>query len=122
MYCLVENGVVKDGPRDLPSSWLNMTGFDKCDTPEKFGWLPVADDAVPAFDAATQRLSESLAVNGQTVKRSFSVVALPDPITYWDVITLKVAFNHENRIRALEGKQAITAAQFKNAVKALASV
>ncbi len=31
----------------------------------------------------------------------------------------KVLFNHENRVRALEGKAAITALQFRTAVKAL---
>ena len=36
-----------------------------------------------------------------------------------DLVALRIAFNHENRIRALEGKQAISAAQFKAAVKAL---
>jgi hypothetical protein len=32
---------------------------------------------------------------------------------------IKVIFNHENRIRALEGKQAITANQLKQAIKDL---
>jgi XkdW protein len=32
---------------------------------------------------------------------------------------MKVLFNHENRIRALEGKAAITAAQFITAIKVL---
>lgn len=37
-----------------------------------------------------------------------------------DAVQLQIAFNHENRIRALEGgKQPITATQFKTAVKAL---
>lgn len=31
----------------------------------------------------------------------------------------KILFNHENRIRALEGQSTITAAQFKAAIKAL---
>jgi hypothetical protein len=34
-------------------------------------------------------------------------------------VAAKVLFNHENRIRALEGKNAITANQFKNALKDL---
>lgn len=34
-------------------------------------------------------------------------------------IVAKVLFNHENRLRALEGKQAATAAQFKSALKDL---
>ena len=36
-----------------------------------------------------------------------------------DMVAMKLAFNHENRIRVLEGKQEVTAAQFKNAVKAM---
>lgn len=35
-----------------------------------------------------------------------------------DMILFKILFGHENRIRALEGKAAITAAQFRAAVKA----
>lgn len=46
-------------------------------------------------------------------------LAPPDPFGTWNVITLKIAFNHENRIRALEGKQAVTIAQFKTAVRAM---
>lgn len=36
-----------------------------------------------------------------------------------DMVLLRVAFNHENRIRALESKQPVTAAQFRTALKAL---
>lgn len=42
-----------------------------------------------------------------------------DSLSAWDVISAKVLFNHENRIRTLEAKSAITAAQFRTAVKAL---
>lgn len=42
-----------------------------------------------------------------------------DALDSWNFITLKLAFNHENRIRALEGKAAVTVAQFKTAVKAM---
>jgi hypothetical protein len=41
-----------------------------------------------------------------------------DPVDAWDIISFKIAFNHENRIRALEGKAPITATQFRAAVKA----
>lgn len=37
----------------------------------------------------------------------------------FDMTLLRIAFNHENRLRALEGKQAITLQQFATAVKAL---
>ncbi len=43
----------------------------------------------------------------------------PDPIDAWDLISLKIAFNHENRIRVLEARPAVTLTQFKTAVKAL---
>lgn len=36
-----------------------------------------------------------------------------------DRAELKTLFNHENRIRALEGKAAITQAQFVNALQAI---
>lgn len=42
-----------------------------------------------------------------------------DALDTWDSITLRIAFAHENRIRALEGKAPITLSQFRNAVKAL---
>src|SRR5882724_12163276 len=42
-----------------------------------------------------------------------------DPIDSWDLVSLKIAFNRENRIRVLEAKPAITLAQFKTAIRTL---
>ena len=45
-----------------------------------------------------------------------------NPNTQWtqaDYVSGQILFNHENRIRTLEGKTAITVKQFKTAVKAL---
>ncbi len=42
-----------------------------------------------------------------------------DPLDSWDLVSLQIAFNHENRIRVLESKAPVTLQQFKNAVKAL---
>jgi hypothetical protein len=45
-----------------------------------------------------------------------------NPNTQWtqaDYVSGQVLFNHENRIRTLEGKTAITVKQFKTAVKGL---
>lgn len=36
-----------------------------------------------------------------------------------DLVQMQIAFNHENRIRALEGKAPLTASQFRDAIKAL---
>src|SRR6266404_2150499 len=49
------------------------------------------------------------------------VPATFDPIDTWDLVSLKIAFNHENRFRALEGKPAITVTQFKTAIRLIAS-
>lgn len=42
-----------------------------------------------------------------------------DAVDSIEIVALKIAFNHENRIRALEGKAAITLAQFKAALRTL---
>lgn len=42
-----------------------------------------------------------------------------DPIDDLNVIGLKIALNHENRLRVPEGKSAVTLAQFKTAAAAL---
>ena len=34
-YCLVENGIVVDGPRDLPKAWRNISGLNNS-TNEEF--------------------------------------------------------------------------------------
>ena len=48
---------------------------------------------------------------------SFLTLKISDPIDSWDLVSLKIAFNHENRIRALEGKPAAILAQFKAAIR-----
>ena len=37
----------------------------------------------------------------------------------FDIVALKIALNHENRLRTLEGKSAVTLAQFKAEATAL---
>lgn len=45
-----------------------------------------------------------------------------DTVRGLDPILAKIAFNHENRIRALEAKAPITVAQFKAAIRALSGL
>jgi len=42
-----------------------------------------------------------------------------DPVSHFDLISLQIAFNYENRIRVLENKAPISMAQFKAAVRTL---
>ncbi len=44
---------------------------------------------------------------------------IDDEVRGVDVVTLKIAFNHENRIRALEGQAPRTLAQFKAVLRTL---
>jgi len=41
-YCLVQNGVIVDGPRALPNSWENISGLPLLSPDElkSHGWLP----------------------------------------------------------------------------------
>jgi hypothetical protein len=98
-------------------------------TKEGWRWLPVVDQPRPEYNPETQALEgPSVTVGPSEVTRAYIVrdltaaeldaraeAKLPDVN---DVI-FKVLFNHENRVRALESKAAITAAQFKAALKAM---
>lgn len=83
-------------------------------------WSPEDGHSIVEETAAQLDIGGTFIKSVYTPPRSpFPARTPPDPVDTWDVITLKIAFNHENRIRALEGKAAITAAQFKAAVKTL---
>jgi hypothetical protein len=99
------------------------------DTSRKgFVWLPLAVTD-PAFDPATQVRSGPVDTVGKdSVSRVWTVRDMTSDeldavkgatVDALDILQLKIAFNHENRIRALEGKPAASAAQFKTALKAL---
>jgi hypothetical protein len=91
-------------------------------------WLPV-EVTDPACDPATQVKSGPVETVGEdAVTRVWTVRDMTAEeldaekgvqVDAVDIVVGKVLFNHENRIRALEGKQAVTAAQFKAALKAL---
>lgn len=97
-------------------------------TRKGIAWRPlVVTD--PAFDPATQvKTGPVLTTLADKVTKAWSVrtmtadeldavkAAAVDAV---DSVALKVLFNHENRVRALEGKQAVTSVQFRNAFKAM---
>lgn len=81
---------------------------------------PGAQWTITGTDCATMAWLDAVQVQPTCTEINNAIAALPtkDPvIDAIDIVTLKVAFNHENRIRALEGKAAITIAQFKAALK-----
>ncbi len=68
--------------------------------------------AVRQPDFATEQLAD----NDPEVVAVLTIKTI-DPVDAWDLVSLKIAFNHENRLRALEGKTAITLTQFKSVVR-----
>lgn len=84
-------------------------------------FLPVVETN-PSFDPETQvKTGPVVTVEAERVTRVWSVrdKTAQELDADVDFLQFRVAFNHENRIRALEGKAAITAAQFRAALKAL---
>jgi hypothetical protein len=91
-------------------------------------WLPIETSGDGPVDPETQvRDGPVYAVRPDKVTETFSIRAkTPTELAAdkdakanaIDGVILKVLFNHENRIRAIVGQPAVTAAQFKSAVAA----
>lgn len=81
-------------------------------------WTPGGDET--SIEWAKPPTDQQLATLAAVVA-AHDPLTQPNPADQIDVIQFKIALNHENRIRALEQKPAITAAQFKNALRALLS-
>jgi hypothetical protein len=121
-------------PKYNPSNWFWKVGSD---TNQVFssavaGYVSVNDPSYLEFldkggvtteivseeslwDVLSDQCPEKLPSANSTAQDTYKNKQL----SKMDLVQFKIAFNHENRIRALEGKAAITQAQFQNAVKAL---
>jgi len=84
MYCLVEDGVVTDGPRDLPESWRNISGLKYANDDAylaTLGWLPFVPVAAPVFESNTQSCVSTFVINGSSVTQSWATAPLDAPTT-----------------------------------------
>lgn len=107
--------------RDFPDAPPDVTR-------KGIAWLPLVVSE-PAFDPATQvKTGPVVSVLADKVTRIWTVRAMTSDeldatkgamVDAMDALAFKVLFNHENRIRMLESKQAVTTAQFRTALKAL---
>lgn len=104
--------VADDKPPDIPHKSVT--------------WLPFVRSAAPEFDPMTQVLlgptvtvlADSV-ISAYAVRQKTQTELDTDKQAYVysvDMLVFKVLFNHENRIRALESKAAITSQQFKTAL------
>ena len=95
-------------------------------------WLPVETTNPPYNSATDIRTGPVVAVGPERVTRVWSVRRMtPEELAKAeedakerklnevDVLIFRILFNHENRVRVLEGKAAVTAEQFRAAMKAL---
>lgn len=101
MYCLVENGVVTDGPRDLPESWRNVSGLKYANDDAwlaTLGWLPFVVVTPPAFDPNTQSLTRTYAISATAVTPVFVVKKLsPEQVASILAARKVTATNQVNR-------------------------
>lgn len=91
-------------------------------------WVEAPEVQRPSFDPATQILTGPIvAVDGGAVTETYSVraktaeefdAAKETTLGAYGRLSFDVNFDQENRIRSLEGKQAITRAQYRAALKA----
>jgi hypothetical protein len=111
-------------PIFTPSNWFWLVGADTA------RWFSSAANAyvavlppgiTPTKIDSEQSLWDALAAAGLPLPAgaATSDAAKTARISDTDMVQLQILFNHENRIRILEGKAAITVAQFKTGVKAL---
>lgn len=93
-----------------------------------YKWLPSALNPKPPYDPSTEIVEGPFyTVQADQVleswnKRTLSAQELDDnkttKVSSIDLLQLKVMFDIENRVRVLEGKQPVTAAAYRNALKA----
>lgn len=111
-------------------SYLLTAATKPVDIPHKnVVFLPCPVVNPPAYDPTVQKLTGPTYVIGPTsVAQTWTLTDLTPSeldaikeveLSNIDVATLRGLFNHENRIRVLEGKSTITSATFLAAIKNL---
>lgn len=94
-----------------------------------YRWTPCPPVSPPTIDPAIEVVTGPTYTIGANLvtevwgKRNLTAQELSDAKDYKvsaiDMLQLTVSFNMENRVRVLEGKGAVTLAQYKTALKAL---
>lgn len=66
LYCLVENGTLTDGPREIPVAWRHVSGLNHLSDAElaQLGWLPATTQEA-TFDPLTQKLGAAEVTIGE---------------------------------------------------------
>ena len=74
LYCYTESGEIVEGPKILPKSWRNISGFrnSSLESLIALGWLPYSDTP-PAFNTDTQYLTSEDVVGDNVVTKTYTV-------------------------------------------------
>lgn len=86
LYCLVQDGVVVEGPKSLPKCWRNVSCFDCLSKEEllKYGWYEVVDSGPEIPEGSQKAYTGVLEIMDSYVVRYYEVYTpeeLPDTIT-----------------------------------------
>lgn len=80
LFCLIENGEITDGPRELPRAWRHVSGLDLLAAEDlaELGWLP-AEVTRTEIDELTHHLAgPSVTIEAGGVQITYTAAAL-DP-------------------------------------------
>ena len=74
LYCYTESGGVVEGPKILPKSWRNISGFrnSSLESLIALGWLPYSDTK-PIFNADLEYLTSEKVVSATAVTETYTV-------------------------------------------------
>jgi len=74
-YCLIEDGSIIEGPKRLPKSWKNISGFHLLDDSrlKEEGWLPFIDNSPPEHDDDTQYLKSKKVIGVDNVTEIYTI-------------------------------------------------
>ena len=118
-YCIVEGGVLKEGPLNLPLNWKNVSGLNLASTAElkEKGWLP-AVIVEPTFDKTTHKKGErSVSIGTDDVTVTWSTVELTasDKYTNWlnDMISSDIEDMSRDMEDLIEGQHSGTVTNAK---------
>lgn len=76
-YCLIENGQITEGPRNLPKTWRNISGFHLNSDADllALGWYPVEYVTIPYNNTSHYVAGHNLGVQSDKVTLTDRIAA-----------------------------------------------
>jgi len=113
------------GPKDVIREYSSRID-PGVETKEGWRWLPVERTSDQKNGEVSNSPVTTVLADKVTVEQTARPKSAPEidaekdsQLDGFDALALKLLFSHENRVRALEGEAAVTALQFRAAMKAM---